>query len=118
MMAVQSRELAPAGRPVAITLICMICAIGAVAAIPLIVVGAMRGISPRYPVFTALSIVNGLVCAVGFWFMRKWAVYLYAAVFVLGQLLLVVMGTWEFSALLVFPLAVVMTGFVYLSRMR
>jgi hypothetical protein len=104
-------------RPVPITLICILSAIGALIAIPLIFTEAARSIGTWYPPYLAFGAVLGLVCTVGLWLMRRWAVYLYTALMVLNQIVLLSMGVWNILALAI-PLIVIIIGFSYLSRMR
>jgi len=49
--------------------------------------------------------------------MRRWALYLYTAVFVINQVVLLAMGVWSIMALII-PAIVVGIGFYYFSRMR
>jgi hypothetical protein len=108
---------APTGRPIPITILSVICAIGALFTIPLIFSEAARSIGGWYPPCLAFSAVIGLACTVGFWLMRKWAAYLYIAMFVVNQIVMLAMGIWSIFAL-VLPLIVVVIACVYLPRMR
>jgi glycerol-3-phosphate acyltransferase PlsY len=116
-MTVQPSALPAPRRPVAITVICVLSGIGALIAIPLIFSEAARSIGTWYPPYLAFGAVVGLACTVGFWLMRKWAVYLYTALVVLNQIALFSMGVWNVLALAI-PLVVIVVGFIYLSRMR
>jgi len=117
MTADSSPSTAPAGRPIPITVICVVCAIGALFVIPILFSEAARAIGAWYRPCLALSGIIGAVCTVGFWLMRRWALYLYTAMFVVNQILLLAMGVWTISALIL-PAIVVATGFAYASRMR
>ena len=105
------------GRPVPITIICVISAIGLVFAIPLIFSDAARAIGAWYPPFLAIATVIGAICTVGFWLMKKWSVYLYTAMFVVNQVVMILMGVWTIQGLLL-PAIVVVIAFAYLPRMR
>jgi hypothetical protein len=105
------------GRPVPITVICVLSAIGVLFAIPLLFSEAARSIGAWYPPYLALSAIVGGACAVGFWIMRKWAAYLYIAMFVVNQIVMLAMGIWSVFALVI-PLIVVVIACVYLPRMR
>ena len=104
-------------RPVAITVICILGFIGAALAIPLIFSSGASAIGAWYPPYLALSSVIGLVCMIGLWQMRKWAVYLYTAFCVLNQVVLMAMGVWTIFALVI-PAIVIAIGFAYISKMR
>jgi hypothetical protein len=115
-MTAQRDTLSPPRRPIPITIICIVFAIGALFAIPLIFSQAARSIGAWYPPYAAFGVAVGLASTVGLWLMRKWAVYLYTAVMVVNQIVLVSAGLWNIFALI--PLVIVIIGFCYLSRMR
>jgi hypothetical protein len=108
---------APAGRPIPITILCVVSAIGVVFCIPLIFSDAARSIGAWYPPSLAASAIIGAVCTVGFWLMRRWALYLYTAMMVINQIVLLAMGVWMIKALIL-PAIVVGIGFAYFSRLR
>jgi hypothetical protein len=104
-------------RPVAVTVLCVISAIGVIFTVPLIFTDAARAIGGWYPPCLALGGIIGAACTVGFWIMRKWAAYLYIAMFVVNQIVMLAMGIWSVFALVI-PLIVVVIACVYLPRMR
>jgi hypothetical protein len=110
-------DTAQPGRPVPITILCVVCAIGAVFAIPIIFSGVARSIGAWYPPCLALAAVVGAVCTVGFWLMRRWALYLYTAMFVINQIVLLTMGVWTIMSVIL-PAIAMGIGFAYFSRMR
>ena len=117
-MTIQSTpDAAPMGRPVAITVICVLSAIGVVLVVPMIFSEVARLIGAWYPPYLALSAVIGAACTVGFWLMRRWALYLYTAGVVINQIVFVTMGVWNIMALII-PAIVVGIGFAYHARMR
>jgi hypothetical protein len=104
-------------RPIVMTAICAVSGLGILFTIPLIFSEAAASIGAWYPPFLAASAAVGAACTVGFWLMRRWAVYLYTGVLCLSQIVLLAMGAWNIVALLI-PLAVVIIGFIYLPRME
>src|SRR5215475_9370731 len=104
-------------RPVPITIICVLSAIGLLVAIPLIFSDVARAIGGWYPPFLAIATIIGAICTVGFWLMKKWSVYLYTAMFVVNQAVMILMGVWTIQGLLL-PAIVVVIAFAYLPRMR
>ncbi|HXP03204.1 MAG TPA: hypothetical protein VN808_03720 [Stellaceae bacterium] len=108
---------ASAGRPIPITILCVLSAIGAVFVIPVIFTDAARSIGAWYPPYLAASAIIGAACTVGFWLMRRWALYLYTAMVVINQIVFLAMGVWTIMALIL-PAIVVGIGFAYFSRMR
>lgn len=109
--------IAAAGRPIPITILCVVCAIGVVFVIPMIFSDVAQSIGAWYPPCLAASAVIGAACTVGFWLMRRWALYLYTAMFVINQIVLLAMGVWSMTAL-VLPAIVIGIGFAYYGRMR
>ena len=104
-------------RPVAITIICILGFIGAALSIPLIFSSAAANIGSWYPPLLGISAVVGLICMIGLWKMKKWAVFLYTALCVVIQVVLFTMHVWTpFS--LVFPAIIIAIGFAYLSKMN
>jgi hypothetical protein len=103
-------------RPVAITVICILGFIGAALSIPLIFSSAASSVGGWYPPLLGLSAVVGLICMIGLWKMKKWAVFLYAAMVVVIQIVLFSMHLWTPFSLL-FPVIIVAIGFANLSKM-
>jgi hypothetical protein len=59
-----------------------------------------QGISSWDMVYTELSAVIQIVCMVGLWMMKKWAVYIYIGIAVLNQIVSLTTGTWNLSSLI------------------
>ena len=104
-------------RPTAITVICVIAFIGALLTVPLIFMDVARKIGAWYPPLLAFSAVFGVICFVGLWKMKRWALFAYTAFCVINQIVMLVMGIWSVFALLI-PGIVIAIGFKYLPRMR
>jgi hypothetical protein len=113
----ESLPTSPSRRPIAMTAICVVSGLGILFTIPLIFSEAAASIGAWYPPFLAASAAVGAACTVGFWLIRRWAVYLYTGLLCLSQIVLLAMGVWNIVALLI-PLAVVIIGFIYLPRME
>ena len=107
---------ATAQRPVAITVICILGFIGAALTIPLIFSSTVQSIGSWYPPYLGASAVVGLICMVGLWKMKKWAVFLYTLLVVINQVVLFTMGVWNPFALLI-PVIIIAIGFANLSKM-
>jgi hypothetical protein len=106
-----------AGRPLPITIVCVIGFIGALFTIPAMFTDIPGQLHPWYPSLLLFSTVVGAVCLVGFWKMRRWAVYTYTAFTIVTQGVLFQMGHWNLFAI-VPPGSVIAIGFIYLPRMR
>jgi hypothetical protein len=109
---------APGQRPVAITVICIISIIGLVlGAIGLVAAaGTFALIASWYPIWVGISLVLGAVCTYGLWVMKKWALYLYTALFVLQQIIAFSLGAFSIIGIII-PLIVVVICWCYQSRM-
>ena len=103
-------------RPVAITIICILGFIGAALSVPLIFSTAAANIGGWYPPLLGISAVIGLICMIGLWKMKKWAVFLYTALCVVIQVILFTMHLWTPFSLL-FPAIIIAISFAYLSKM-
>ena len=86
-------------------------------ALPLFITGSARAVGEWYPPFLVVSCVIGLVCLVGLWKMRRWAVYTYALFVAANQIVLWTMGAWKISALLG-PTIFIAILFSQISKMR
>ncbi|HLO27616.1 MAG TPA: hypothetical protein VK249_00685 [Anaerolineales bacterium] len=57
-----------------------------------------------------------LACGMGFWLMKKWAIYTYAVFAIIDQIALILMGRWNILALLI-PVIVLYIGYKHFSKM-
>lgn len=71
-----------------------------------------------YLVVTALLGILGLAGLIGMWKMRKWGVYTYTAMTVLSIGYGLTIGLQTGVVSYIIPAIIVVTGFVYLKRMR
>jgi hypothetical protein len=104
-------------RPVIITAICIIGFIGALFSFPLVFSSYASAVGPWYPPFLGLASIVGIIAFIGFWRMRVWALYLYLAMFVVSQIVLIVMHVWSPLAIIL-PIVVAIIGFSCRSRMQ
>ncbi|RYD53191.1 MAG: hypothetical protein EOP52_03365 [Sphingobacteriales bacterium] len=75
-------------RPTAITVICIIGAIGLVLSLFALTVDfSVLGLGAWYKPYLIISILIGAASMWGLWTMQKWGAYLYAAMFVIGQVI-------------------------------
>ncbi len=109
-------ETVKAKRPIIITIMCIIGFIGAAFSIPLAFSSLAQAIGPWYPPSLLVSSVAGIAAMIGFWLMKKWALYIYIAMVVLNQILLVVTQTWSFASLGV-PGIIVLVGVLHFKQM-
>lgn len=66
--------------------------------------------------FIAFSGIVDLVSGVGFWFMKKWAVYMFSAFAVITQINLLVVGRWNVFSLLLLAVPIFI-GYRHFSKM-
>ncbi|MCL7422462.1 MAG: hypothetical protein M8364_16350 [Methylobacter sp.] len=105
-----------AERPIAITVICVLGFIGALLAVPMIFSPVAQQIGSWYPIYIGLTSLIGLVCMIGLWMMKKWAVYTYTGLVALNQIVLLAMGLWSSMALLM-PAVVIFFALKHVSKM-
>lgn len=106
----------PRVRPTSITVISILGIIGALISVPLIFSPMAKAIGDWYPPYLAFSAAVGLSCMVGLLMMKRWAVYTYTALVGVNQLLLIGMGAWVVSALVV-PAVVIFFSFRHVDKM-
>jgi hypothetical protein len=109
-------ELIGKKRPTTITVLCIIEFISAAAGIVLIFTGYASKIARWYPPFLAFATVNQMICTIGFWKMRKWALYLYISFVVLMNMIMISMGVW-YATSLIMPIIVVSILLNFFSKM-
>jgi hypothetical protein len=105
------------GRPVAVTIICIVGLIGALINLSLLFTDAVAQVAPWFFPFFGISSLIGLLCLIGLWLMRRWALYAYTTFAVIDQAILLATGIWHPVALVV-PAIVVIGMFIHWSRMR
>ena len=103
-------------RPTAITVICVLGFIGGAIVIPMTFSKLARDIGSWYPPYLGLSGILGFICMLGLWNMKKWAVYIYTGFFIINQIVLMMMGLWSISAILM-PGIVIGIAFSHLNKM-
>lgn len=104
-------------RPISITLISIFLIAGNLfLAWPLLRGTLLQGRGMAEALYMVLAVVISLVCGIGFWLMKKWAVYTYAALGVIIQIVLLVLGRWNLFSLLL-PAIIVYFGYRHLSKM-
>ena len=110
-------KASPKKRPTEITVICILGLIGALITIPIIFSPTIMQQLPNwYPPYLGFSALVGFACMVGFWFMKKWAVYVYAGLAIINQVILLSMGSWNIFGLLI-PAIIVFFTAKNLSKM-
>jgi hypothetical protein len=112
----QGEQQIPRGRSSAIEILCVLGFLAALYWVPQGLGEAWRqGLS--WSSFAAVFFpVASVVCLVGFWRMRRWAVYAFAGLWVANQIVLLLVGHW--SALTVpLPVLLIIVGFKDMWRM-
>ena len=106
----------PRERSSTIEILCVIGFIAALFAIPEGFVEVMRQRASFSSLVDAFFAVVFTFCLVGFWKMRRWAVFIYTGAWVIYEILLILAGHW--SALTVpIPVVLIAAGFRNLWRM-
>src|SRR5512141_3275665 len=54
----------------------------------------------------AVGIIVSLICGIGFWRMKKWALYIYAAYALIDQAALLLLGRWTVFSLFYFAVVI------------
>jgi len=88
-------------RPIAITVICILGFIGAALSITMVFSDIARQIGNWFPPYSGSIAAISLVCMIGLWFTKKWAIYTYICLVVLNQIVLITMGKWNILILII-----------------
>lgn len=107
----------PVRRPAAITGICVLGVIGIAGIAWLVSTGALAGAPDWYVILLGVSVVVNIIAMVGMFMMRKWGAYLYAGMFVIGQIVLVATGLWGIQSAIV-PALVTIVALTHVGQMR
>jgi hypothetical protein len=86
--------------PPAIIAVCFIGLINAMQLTFMIFTPVSKQFGSLYPVYFSVAAILSLISIAGLWWLKKWAVYLYLLVLILNQLVLLSMGLWELSAVI------------------
>lgn len=103
-------------RPSSITLISILGILSGLLSFYFVFQNDIQGPSLGKTVFYVLGGIVFLSCGIGFWLMKKWAVYTYLIFAIIDQIFLLVIGRWTLLALLI-PAIVVYVGYKHLSEM-
>ncbi|WP_017730756.1 hypothetical protein [Nafulsella turpanensis] len=105
-------------RPLPITIICILGLIGAVVSLPGILSGSpqIKELGEWFHYHLAISTIFGFCCFLGLWSMKRWALYLYSGILLINQIILLIVGLWNPSSLIL-PLLVVIFGVAYFHKM-
>jgi uncharacterized membrane protein (DUF2068 family) len=76
----------------------------------------IQRLGPGNTAFLAIGGIVYLVCGIGFWLMKKWAVYMALVFGIIDQFVLLLLGRWGIGALLI-PVVIVYVGYRHLSKM-
>lgn len=117
MTDVTATTAGPVKRPAAITGICVLGVIGVLGIAYLVSSGALQGAPDWYMILLAVSVIVNIIAMVGMFMMRKWGAYLYAGMFVIGQIVLVSTGLWGIQSAIV-PLIVTIVALSHVGKMR
>ena len=103
-------------RPSSITLISIFGIISGLLSFYYVFQNSIQGPSLGNTMVFVLSGIVFLACGIGFWLMKKWAVYTYMVFSVINQIFLLVVGRWNILALLISAI-VIYVGYKHLSEM-
>lgn len=76
----------------------------------------IQGLGLGNTLFFILGGIIFLVCGIGFWMMKKWAVYTYMGFAIIDQIILLLIGRWNLIGLLI-AIIVIYVGYRHLSKM-
>lgn len=116
-----SREAAKGQRPLAITLFCIVgiaIIVSSLTVVSIISELFTEKVGAWYAPFLIVSHLITLVCLIGYWMMKRWGVYLYTAIFVVGTGVSLFFGIPVPIPGFIVPILVIALGFAYIKRMN
>jgi hypothetical protein len=102
-------------RPIAVTILCLISFLALLISIihnPLF----SNGDYDLTPYIGFISLLK-VVCIIGLWKMKKWALYIYASMFLVNQFMLIYLNHWTFDSIVIPPLFIGIALY-YLNKME
>jgi len=106
-----------AKRPNVITIICVLGFISAFLTFLLVFKKPFIQVATWYSPYLALSSILVLICMIGLWYMKKWAIYLYTGYIILNQLVLASLGIWNLFSIFI-PAIVAIIAFTNIKKMK
>lgn len=104
-------------RPLPFTVACKIGIIGAVISLPYVLSGShVKDVGGWFPFYMIFSTVVSIYCLLGLWSMRRWSLYLYSGLLLANQTILLSVGLWNPSSLIVSSIVVIF-GVAYFHKM-
>ncbi len=88
-------------RPIAITVICILGFVGAALSIPMVFTDIAKQIGSWFPPYSGSIAAISLVCMIGLWFTKKWAIYAYICLVMFNQIVLITMSRWNILILII-----------------
>jgi hypothetical protein len=88
-------------RPTAITMICILGFIGVALSVPMIFSEIAWQIGSWFPPYAGFSTVVSLICMIGLWRNKKWALYSFSTLVLINQVVLITKGEWNVLILIV-----------------
>lgn len=104
-------------RPISLTIICVIGLMGTIALAYIAFSEGLYHLPDWYPPYLFLAAGIGLTALTGMFLMRRWGFYLYLALFVMNQVILISTGLWSMGPV-IGSLIVLFVGVSHLKDMR
>ena len=82
-------------RPKAITIICILGFTGVALSVPMIFSEFTLGLGSWFRTYAGFATAVNLICMIGLWRTKKWALYAYSALVVINQIVLIVYAEWN-----------------------
>ena len=104
------------GRPKLITFVCLFGFLGAFINVAVLFTDFMDNYGLWFIIYSVISAIVAFACFVGLWKMKKVAVYSYAGLMVVNQVMLFFIGLWTLTSL-VGPLIVFSLMSIHINKM-
>lgn len=88
-------------RPIAITIICIFGFTGVVLSVPMLFSEITLGLGAWFRTYAGFATMVNLICMIGLWRTKKWALYAYAALVLINQIVLIAYAEWNALVLII-----------------
>lgn len=104
-------------RPLLLTVLCLLALVGCFLMMMMVLSPPVRAVAPWFPAYLSLATTCSTVFLAGLWFLKRWALWGYTAVFLANQAVFLSLHQWNGRAL-VLTLPITLTAWYYSKIMK
>jgi len=104
-------------RPAILTVLILLGLVGIFLNMMMVISPVVRGVAFWFPTYLSISTVSSAIFLGGLWFLKRWGLWGYTAVFACNQAVFLGLHRWNAAALLL-SLSITLAGWFYLKIMK